>query len=391
MKTSTSKKTRNCCDEPWITNEKGTVRIRIGITGSSGFLGWHLRCRLHGVNDIEVTHANEDAFADKSKLIDFVSKCQVIVHLAGMNRGDEEELFKTNISLSTKLIDACVAAGKSPHIIFASSIHISRDTAYGRSKRISSEMFRDWERRSGGRFTDLILPNVFGEHGRPFYNSVVASFCYQLADGQKPAVIEDKVIELIHAQTVARIIREAAEDRLADTIQPTGSSISVSELLDKLNGFADLYRRAIVPRLDDDFDVDLFNTYRSFLYPKNFPVVLDLHQDLRGSLFEAVKTLHGGQCFFSTTRPGITRGNHYHIRKFERFLVVKGDAVIRLRRLLVEDVVEFAVSGENPCFIDIPTLHTHNITNVGDGDLMTLFWTNELFDPGQPDTLPENV
>lgn len=365
--------------------------IRIGITGSSGFIGWHLRCRLHQDRDIEVLHANEDTFLQKSSLTEFVVNCEAIIHLAGMNRGDEDELFQTNISLSKGLIEACEIVGQSPHIIFASSVHIERDTAYGRSKSISSEMFREWERRSGGRFTNLVLPNVFGEHGKPFYNSVVASFCYQLANGQNPEIVEDNHIELIYAQDVARIIREAALDSLDGEVQPSGYRISVSELLGKLSGFADLYREGIVPPLEDDFGIRLFNTYRSFLYPKHFPVFPTLLQDQRGSLFEAVKTLDGGQCFISTTHPGITRGNHYHTRKFERFLVVEGDAVIRLRRLLLNDIVEFAVSGDNPCFIDIPVLHTHNISNVGNRDLVTLFWTNELFDPEQPDTYPENV
>jgi len=346
---------------------------------------------LHEDKNIEVFHANEDVFSKRESLVNFVSVCDVIVHLAGMNRGDEDELLETNISLGRKLIEACETSGQSPHIIFASSIQMSHDTAYGRSKRLSSEMFREWEARSGGIFTNLILPNVFGEHGKPFYNSVVATFCYQLAQGDGPEIIEDRTIDLIYVHRVVTIIRETINDSSEKEIKPSGLSISVSELLTKLNGFAGFYSEGTIPPLENDFDLCLFNTYRSFLYPKNSPMILTLHQDQRGTLFEAVKTLNGGQCFFSTTHPGITRGNHYHKRKLERFLVVKGEAVIRLRRLLFEDVVEFMVSGDEPCFLDIPVLHTHSITNVGDSDLLTLFWAHELYDPEQPDTYPENV
>ena len=138
-------------------------------------------------------------------------------------------------------------------------------------------------------------------------------------------------------------------------------------------------------------DLDLFNTYRSYLYPRHYPVTLPLHSDARGHLYEAVKSLHGGQCFISTTKPGITRGNHYHTRKLERFLVLNGDAVIRIRKLLTGDIVEFKVSGAAPQYIDMPTFCTHDITNMGQSDLMTLFWAHEIFDPQRSDTIREPV
>jgi UDP-2-acetamido-2,6-beta-L-arabino-hexul-4-ose reductase len=146
-----------------------------------------------------------------------------------------------------------------------------------------------------------------------------------------------------------------------------------------------------VPELGDDFQLSLFNTYRSYLYPNRFPVALTLHSDTRGSLFEAVKTMHGGQAFLSHTHPGITRGNHYHKEKFERFLVIKGEAVIRIRKMFAKEIFEFKVSGEKPQYVDIPTLHTHNISNTGDKELTTLFWSHQIFDPSASDTVQENV
>ena len=168
-------------------------------------------------------------------------------------------------------------------------------------------------------------------------------------------------------------------------------SKSVSECLQKLQGFDHSYRGHLIPELKTDVDLDLFNTYRSYLYPRYYPVTLQLHSDTRGHLFEAVKSLHGGQCFISTTKPGITRGNHYHTRKFERFLVLNGDAVIRIRKLLTGDIVEFKVSGAAPQYIDMPTFCTHDITNTGQSDLTTLFWAHEIFDPQRSDTIREPV
>jgi UDP-2-acetamido-2,6-beta-L-arabino-hexul-4-ose reductase len=165
----------------------------------------------------------------------------------------------------------------------------------------------------------------------------------------------------------------------------------VSEMLARVRDLAAAYAEGVVADLRDPLDLQLFNTYRSYLFPRHYPVPIERHRDPRGSLFEAVRTRHGGQCFLSTTRPGITRGNHYHLRKIERFLVVRGEARIRVRRLFASDVTEFSVRGDEPAYVDMPTLHTHDITNVGDADLLTLFWAHEIFDPAAPDTIPEPV
>ena len=170
-----------------------------------------------------------------------------------------------------------------------------------------------------------------------------------------------------------------------------GEPFRVSALLKRLRSFATDYGNQIIPRLDSALDLGLFNAYRACLFPAHYPVRLAQRSDARGALFEAVKSLHGGQCFISTTHPGVTRGNHYHERKIERFLVLQGDALIRLRRLLEPRVHEFRVSGAAPCYIDMPTFHTHDITNAGAGELVTLFWSHELYDAGQPDTYAEKV
>ena len=180
-------------------------------------------------------------------------------------------------------------------------------------------------------------------------------------------------------------VREVGRQRIE------GTRIMVSAVLAQLQAIARQYADHIIPPLTSEFELDLFNTYRACLFPRHYPAHLSLRSDQRGELFEAVKSLHGGQCFLSTTRPGITRGNHYHHHKLERFLVVSGEALIRVRKLLTDDVAEFPVSGAAPAYVDMPALHTHSITNTGAGDLLTLFWSHEIFDPASPDTYPEAV
>lgn len=365
--------------------------MRLGITGSSGFIGWHLRCLLLERPDIEVLEANEEEFSSHEQLAEFVSGCDFIIHLAGMNRGEEEEVYQTNVELARKLTDACTSTASRPGIVFSNSIQIERDNAYGRAKREAWRIILNWSEKAGAKCVNAVLPNVFGEHGRPFYNSVVATFCYQLANGQKPEIIEDRVIPLIHAREVVELLLEAAIDGKSGELRPQGKEMRVSDLLELMRHIDFEYRQGIIPDLSDPITSSLFNTYRSYLFPSYYPVYIELKEDRRGGLFEAVKARSGGQAFMSTTRPGVTRGNHYHVGKFERFLVVAGQARIRLRRLLHEDIEEFIIDGSHPGYVDIPTLHTHNITNIGTDELVTLFWAGEIFDPQVPDTYPEAV
>lgn len=365
--------------------------IRVGITGSEGLIGWHVRSFLLGIRDIEVVTANRATFNSKDALAEFVSQSDVIVHLAGMNRGDDQDVFRTNVSLTERLIEACERNHCCPHIIFSSSTHIHRDTLYGKAKLRCGELFSDWAGRTGAIFTNLILPHVFGENGKPFYNSAVSTFCYQLANRRKPEIINDGNLNLIHAQQVALRIFEIINKPAGGEVIVEGYPITVSGLLTQLSGFAQTYEQQIIPDLSTNIDLYLFNTYRSYLYPNHYPIKTTLHEDNRGSLFEAVKTFNGGQCFISTTKPGVTRGNHYHLSKVERFFVLSGQAIIGIRKLFSDEVIEFTVSGDVPQYIDIPTMHTHNITNVGSDTLVTLFWSHEIFNPQSSDTFPEKV
>ena len=365
--------------------------VRIGVTGAQGLIGWHVRCFLRTQPGIEVVGCDRKQFADDGFMSRFVEECDAIIHLAGMNRGGQEEIARTNVWLAERLVACAERAECRPHVVYSSSLHETRDTPYGRSKKQAGEILLRWAEKSGGRATVLVLPHVFGEGGRPFYNSVVATFCYQLANQLEPTVNADGELELLHAQDVARMALESVLDGTVGTRRIAGQPIRVLELSEKLRTMAIAYRSMVVPSLWQPLDLRLFNTYRSYLFPAQYPMRFTQHADARGRLFECVRTIHGGQCFVSTTRPGVTRGNHFHTRKFERFAVIGGEAVIRLRRLFDQAVHEFPVRGDEPVCIDMPTLHTHSIENTGGGELVTLFWSHEFYDRGDPDTFQEPV
>ncbi|MDA0667375.1 MAG: NAD-dependent epimerase/dehydratase family protein [Planctomycetota bacterium] len=360
-----------------------------------GLIGWHARCAYLQEKDISVIPAGRAEFESAESLQAFVAQCDAIVHFAGMNRGEEEEVYRVNLRLAHELIAACKAIQAKPHILFSNSTHSLGASRYGASKRDAADAFGAWAELEGARFTNLILPHVFGEHGRPFYNSVVHTFCAQIAKGEKTEIHVDADLELLHASEVAALALECIRNTsgpAVDSVQPAGVKMKTSELLEKLQAFDHSYRgERTVPDLRSGLDLCFFNTYRAALYPAGFPVDLTLHSDERGWLFEAVRENNGGQTFLSTTRPGITRGNHFHYHKVERFLVVSGEAVIRIRRLFDDKVEEFHVSGERHQFVDMPTLHTHEITNLGESNLLTLFWSHEIFDPEAPDTVWEKV
>jgi UDP-2-acetamido-2,6-beta-L-arabino-hexul-4-ose reductase len=378
--------------------------IKIGITGQPGFVGTHLFNTLNLQKDKYQTIPFEDSFfASVHKLSDWVMQCDVIVHLAAMNRhNDPDVIYKTNIALVQQLIDAMQATQSTPHVLFSSSTQEERDNLYGRSKKEGRRMLEEWALLNKARFTGLVIPNVFGPFGNPYYNSVVATFCHQLTHNETPAIDIDGEIKLIYvAELVNEIIThidamqiENRNNGIADRIEvPHTSTIRVSELLAKLKTFkADYFGQGMIPDLSNTFDRNLFNTFLCYTDHKSFfPFHLKLNTDQRGSFVETVKLSSGGQISFSTTVPGVTRGNHFHTRKSERFAVIKGKALIQLRKIGTDKILNFELSGDSPSFVDMPIWHTHNITNIGNEELYTIFWINEFFNPDDADTFFEVV
>jgi UDP-2-acetamido-2,6-beta-L-arabino-hexul-4-ose reductase len=366
--------------------------MRVGISGANGFLGFHLRVFLRCIGVDEVRLARRETFADEISLSNFVDGLDAVLHCAGVNRGDDDDLVRMNAELAMKLADACSRRRAAPLIVYANSIHSERDTPYGRGKRGAAKVLADFSQGGGGRFVDLVLPNIFGEFGRPFYNSVVATFGHQIVCGETPSILVDNEIELIHVQDVAAAFHRVMTGRESGSVRVKGHPpIRVSALLERLRNLHATYTAQIIPDVRDHFDLCLFNTLRSFMFPEHYPVRLTLHSDARGSLFEGVKSLNGGQVFLSTTASGVVRGEHFHRRKVERFFVLQGEAIIRLRKVFSREVHAFTVSGDDPCYIDMPTFYVHNITNIAERPLMTAFWAHEIFDPKDSDTYAEAV
>jgi len=374
---------------------------KVGITGQAGFMGTHLfnYLGLHK-NEIKCIPFQDGYFNDKERLKDFVLNCDVIVHLAAMNRhGDPQVIYDTNIRLVQQLIAALEECKHRPHVLFSSSTQEDRDNPYGRSKKEGRALFEQWAAKNNARFTGLIIPNVFGPFGNPFYNSVIATFCHQLTRGQEPKIDVDGLLKLIYINELAeefyRVIISEAENKGAVAARrvPHTAEKKVSEILRLLESYKSSYfEKHVFPRLRDPFEVALFNTFRCYMdIAQHYPVKLAQHADARGIFVETIKLEIGGQVSFSTTKPGITRGNHFHTRKIERFAVIKGEALIQLRRIGSREVLNFRLSGSEPAFVDMPVWYTHNIKNVGDDDLFTIFWINEFFDPNDPDTFFEVV
>ncbi|MDX9883405.1 MAG: NAD-dependent epimerase/dehydratase family protein [Prolixibacteraceae bacterium] len=390
--------------------------MKIGITGQAGFVGTHLYNTLGLYPDqFERIPFEDTFFSENKKLNAFVSSCDVIVHLAAMNRHpDPEVIYNTNIGLVKQLIAACEATQSTPHILFSSSTQEERDNLYGKSKKEGRELLEQWAKKHGARFTGLVIPNVFGPFGQPFYNSVVATFCHQLTHDEQPKIDVDGEIKLIYVgeliEEIIDIIRSSIQIKTDKKISenqshlclpcsieryevPHTSQIKVSELLKKLESFKQNYLLfGTIPALDNPFDRNLFNTFQCYIdHSSFFPFKLKLNTDDRGSFVETIKLNSGGQVSFSTTVPGVTRGNHFHTRKAERFTVIKGKARIEIRKIGTDKVISFKLDGNIPSFVDMPVWYTHNITNIGNEELYTIFWISEHFDASDSDTYFEKV
>ena len=374
--------------------------MRVGITGQAGFVGTHLFNYL-GLEEGIVRIPFEDSyFQEEERLRAFVRQCDVIVHLAAMNRcPDIQVLYETNVRLVRQLITAMEAEQVTPYVLFSSSTQEERDNEYGRSKREGRALLEDWARRNGASFTGLVVPNVYGPFGRPNYNSFIATFCYKLTHGEEPEVLQDSAVNLIYVGNLCKyIIHKIKACIQSESIVecdwvPFDFEKKVTEVLSLFLCYKTLYLECgYIPELKDTNEVNLFNTFCSYMdFREIYPRRLVKHADNRGVFVETVKLGVGGQVSFSTTVPGVTRGNHYHTRKIERFTVIRGKARIQLRRIGTDEVLNFELDGDTPSYVDIPVWYTHNITNIGDDELYTQFWINEWYDPQDGDTYFESV
>jgi UDP-2-acetamido-2,6-beta-L-arabino-hexul-4-ose reductase len=371
--------------------------LRVGITGQNGFVGTHLFHTLGLEPEVFERISFERSFFESENELDhFVLQCDVIVHLAALNRHNEQEvIYDTNLGLVKQLAASLERTQSKAHVLISSSSQEEKDNLYGKSKKEGRELLANWAVKANAVFTGMIIPNVFGPFGHPYYNSVVATFSHQVANGETPKIEVDGLLKLIYiAELVAEIVT-AIKNKTNNPLLIINHTkeAKVSELLGLLQNYKVVYQdKREIPTIANTFELNFFNTFRCYMDIKNyFPVKFVAHTDPRGSFVEVIRLGIGGQVSFSTTVPGITRGNHYHTRKIERFAVIKGKALIQLRRIGTDEVLDFYLDGEEPAYVDMPIWYTHNIKNIGDEVLYTNFWINEFYDPNDPDTYFENV
>ncbi len=367
---------------------------KVGITGQQGFVGSHLFNFLGLKNDIELVSFEKSLFENEDHLMSFVQQCDVIVHLAAMNRHDNPHLIHdTNVALVKKIIKACKSGNTKPTILFSSSTQENLDNLYGLSKKRGGELLEEWGTTSGARIVNMVIPNVFGPFGKPRYNSVVATFCHAITRGENPTIINDSEVKLIYINELTQHIYQYITTNVnGKIIVPHYHELKVSTLLEKLLNFKKTYLdEKSFPSIANATDLALFNTFRCYIPQDFYPVKYKNNIDGRGNFVEIARTNSVGQFSFSTTVPGVTRGNHFHTRKAERFAVIKGRASIKLRKVDQAEVVEYILDGNEPAYVDMPIWYTHNITNIGDDELLTLFWINEPYNSEDPDTYFVNV
>ncbi|WP_433268892.1 NAD-dependent epimerase/dehydratase family protein [Micromonospora vinacea] len=362
--------------------------LRLAVTGAGGFLGWHVRVLLRALGWPEPVVVTRGELADPGVAAAKMDGVDRVLHLAGLNRGEPADVAAGNVLLAAQLAEGLKHCTNPPtRVVYANSVQAGNGTAYGDAKAAAARILAD----TGVDLDDVSLPNLYGEHGRPYYNSAVATFCRVLAEGGRAEVHADRELSLVHVtDAAARLIGAPAGGSWDPAMPPL--RIGVQELAHRLTEIAATYRTGDIPHLLTRHDVRLFNTYRSHCFPAHYPLALTRRADARGELVETVKA-HGGpgQTFCSTTLPGITRGEHFHLAKVERFVVLRGSAEISLRRVGDTEVLHFPVSGDEPVLVDMPTMWAHKLVNIGPDELVTMFWTNEIFDPDRPDTWPEAV
>ena len=368
--------------------------MKVVITGARGFIGRNLALAL--LRDGS-TVAGLDIDNPPSEWPEALRDAAVVFHLAGINRPDDDREFEPgNVGSLEALLGAVDASGSSPLVVLSSSTQADADNPYGRSKARAEHTLEAWSARTGGRAVIYRLPGVFGKWCRPNYNSVVATFCHNIAR-DLPVTLSDpsRAVDLVHVDDVVAVWRRHLTAASAPGVVRAGVHpvfrITLGDLASRLRAFREMRQSLLVPDLSDALTRRLFGTYTSYLPVDALAYGLDLRTDPRGALAELLKAPAFGQIFVSRTLPGITRGHHYHDLKVEKFCVLEGEAVVRFRSAEGGPVTEHRVSGREFKVVDIPPGLAHSIENIGDREMIVLFWACEIFDPHRPDTHPAEV
>ena len=364
--------------------------MKVLVTGSNGFIGKNLLERLGRMEEVSVeTFDRNDAL---DTLASKVTDADFIFHLAGVNRPENpEEFYEGNADLTQKLVEVAGKSDKKPAILMSSSTQVERDNDYGKSKRAGEQALEDYARVSGATAYIYRLPNVFGKWSKPNYNTVIATWCYNITR-DLPIEVNDESVELSLVyidDVVEHFVRHLDENGREGVVYGEVSPVykkSLGEIKTLLMAFKESRETLIVPRVGRGFERALYATYLSFLPTDKFAYELKGYEDERGTFYEFVKTLDSGQFSISTTAPGITRGNHYHNTKNEKFLVIKGEASIKHRQIHGDEIIEYKVSDKKMEVVEMIPGYTHDITNTGNSEMVLLLWANETFDRENPDT-----
>ena len=364
--------------------------MNILVTGAKGFIGKNLVAELRnrGYNDIfEYTRESDPLLLDK-----YTKECDFVFHLAGINRPkDENEFMEGNFGFTSQLLELLKKHGNNAPVLITSSIQADKDNPYGKSKKAGEELLFNHYKEAGAKVYVYRLPNIFGKWSKPNYNTVVATFCHNIARGLDVQINNpDAELNLCYIDDVLEEFLRALEGK--PTIQdgfcvvPVTYHIKLGELAELIKSFGKSRTKLSIPNMEAELTKKLYSTYLSFLPEDKFSYDLKMNFDHRGSFTEFIRTSERGQVSINVSKPGITKGNHWHHTKNEKFLVVSGEGLIRFRKIDSDKVIEYRVSGEKLQVVDIPTGYTHSIVNVGETDLVTVMWANECFNPEKPDT-----
>ncbi|EXJ23316.1 Capsular polysaccharide synthesis enzyme Cap5F [Alkalibacterium sp. AK22] len=364
--------------------------MNILVTGSNGFIGKNLIAELKNRQYTNILEFDRES--DLELLDDYCQKADFVFHLAGVNRPKEQDEFmKGNFGFTSDLLKSLKKHNNICPIMLSSSIQAEQSNPYGESKKAGEDLLFHYGKETGAEVLVYRFPNVFGKWCKPNYNSAVATFCHNVAH-ELPIQVNDSsvLMNLVYIDDVLEELINALEGKENMTDHfcevPMVHTITLGEIVDLIYSFKKSREDRTVPDMANVFSKNLYSTYLSYLPEDQFSYDLKMNIDERGSFTEFLKTPDRGQVSVNISKPGITKGNHWHHTKNEKFLVVSGQGVIRFRKVDETDVLEYFVSGDKLEVVDIPTGYTHNIENLGDSDMVTVMWANEAFDPEKPDT-----
>lgn len=364
--------------------------MKILITGAKGFVGKNLVAELRnqGFQDL----LEYDVDTDPALLDAYAASCDFIFHLAGVNRPKDQSEFMTgNFGFTSQLLDALKKNQNKAPVLITSSTQAGQNNPYGQSKKAGEDLIFQYGKDNGTTVYVYRLPNVFGKWCRPNYNSAVATFCHNIANGQPIQVNDPNVVmNLVYvddvvASFIGKLKNGKPDSETYSEVTPV-HTIKLGEIIDLINSFKSSRETLQVPDMGDAFTKKLYSTYLSYLPEDQFSYLLKMNVDNRGSFTEFLKSPERGQVSVNISKPSINKGNHWHHTKNEKFLVVSGKGVIRFRKIDSEEIIEYYVSGDKLEVVDIPVGYTHNIENLGESDMVTVMWVNEVFDKEKPDT-----